>query len=462
MLEKFTEKAINVVTEAQNQAKLMQNVSVQPEHFLLALAKLAKGISLKVFRDYNITFSDLQKVVEEKLRFEKSSKIFSTPPFSNASKDLLKKSMDLAQKSGNQSILFEHIFLAVLNDKSSYISRILDRFDFDTYKSKDLLSRLVQKKTQKKLHPESDNSSKLPAELIETDKLLSGSKEIFDRALSKLSASQYEILGTEQILSSILEDKNSELAQILSKNGINSADFDEKLKKFTGREDEFENRQIIFTPNAFVAMNSAIEIAKELGSSEVNASHLLLGILKSKKGIAYKILQQMGISDSTLEKDILKPIENQMSEALTIMKLAKEEARRLGRNIVGTEMFLLGIIEEGNGIGARVLNELEINIKDARKAVENTIGYGDEYFDSEITFTDRAKKVLEIAWQLAQRRNDKKIDSAHLLYAITTVPECIAMKVLEQLGADVVEIKQGIILEKERSEKQNWKIFRKI
>ena len=80
MLEKFTEKAINVVTEAQNQAKLMQNVSVQPEHFLLALAKLAKGISLKVFRDYNITFSDLQKVVEEKLRFEKSSKIFSTPP----------------------------------------------------------------------------------------------------------------------------------------------------------------------------------------------------------------------------------------------------------------------------------------------------------------------------------------------------------------------------------------------
>ena len=70
MLEKFTEKAILVVTEAQNQARLMQNVSVQPEHFLLALAKLAKGISLKIFRDYNITFLDLQKVVEEKLRFE--------------------------------------------------------------------------------------------------------------------------------------------------------------------------------------------------------------------------------------------------------------------------------------------------------------------------------------------------------------------------------------------------------
>lgn len=452
MLEKFTEKAINVVTEAQNQAKFMQNVSVQPEHFLLALVKQAKGISLKIFRDFNVNFEDLQKVVEEKLRFEKSSKIFTTPPFSNASKDLLKKSLDLAQKSSNQNILYEHIFLAVLNDKNSYISRILERFNFDVYKAKDLISRLVQKKTLKKLHPESDDSTKLPKDLLETENLLSGSKHIFDRALSKLSTSKYEILGTEQIISSILEDKNSELSQILEKNGINSEIFEQKLKELTSRDDEFEGKQIIFTPNAFLAMNNAIECAKELGSSEVTPTHLLLGILKSKKGIAYNIFKQLNISDNTLEKEIIKPIENQMPEALTIMKLAKEEAKRIGRNTVGTEMFLLGIIAEGNGIGSRVLNELEISLKDARNTVEEIIGYGDDYFETEITFTDRAKKVLETSWQLAKKRNEPKIESAHLLYAITTVPDCIAMKVLEQLGADVVEIKQGIILEKQRSE----------
>lgn len=452
MLEKFTEKAINVVTEAQNQAKLMQNVSVQPEHFLLAIVKQAKGIPLKIFRTYNMNFEELQKVVEEKLRFEKSSRIFTTPPFSTASKELLKKSSDLAQKTSNTSILFEHIFLAVLNDKTSYISRILERFDFDVYKSKDLISRLVQKKIKKALHPESDDSTKLPKELLDTENLLSGSKNIFDKALSKLSTSKYEILGTEQIISSILEDKSSELSQILEKNGISSDIFEQKLNDLTSREDEFEGRQIIFTPNAFVAMNNAIECAKELGSSEVTPTHLVLGILKSKKGIAYNIFKQLNISDSTLEKEIVKPIENQMPEALTIMKLAKEEAKRIGRNTVGTEMFLLGIIAEGNGIGYRVLNELEISLKDARNVVEEIIGYGDDYFETEITFTDRAKKVLEIAWQLAKKRNDPKIESAHLLYAITTVPDCIAMKVLEQSGADVVEIKQGILLEKQRSE----------
>ena len=82
------------------------------------LSMVRNSYNFKDIKTYNTVGSwyseELQKVVEEKLRFEKSSKIFSTPPFSNASKDLLKKSMDLAQKSGNQSILFEHIFLSDL------------------------------------------------------------------------------------------------------------------------------------------------------------------------------------------------------------------------------------------------------------------------------------------------------------------------------------------------------------
>lgn len=98
-----------------------------------------------------------------------------------------------------------------------------------------------------------------------------------------------------------------------------------------------------------------------------------------------------------------------MPETLTILRLAKEEARRLGRNIVGTEMFLLGIIGEATGIGGQVLSELEINIKDARTVVENLIGFGNEYYDKEIIFTERAKRVLETAWELAKKITNKKL-----------------------------------------------------
>ena len=133
-----------------------------------------------------------------------------------------------------------------------------------------------------------------------------------------------------------------------------------------------------------------------------------------------------------------------MPETLTILRLAKEEARRLGRNVVGTEMFLLGIIGEGTGVGGRVLAELEITIRDARKVVEELIGFGNEYYDKEVVFTERAKRVLEKAWELAKKEKKSRIESGHMLLALTTEPTSIAMHALEQLGVDAVEIKEGI------------------
>ena len=62
---------------------------------------------------------------------------------------------------------------------------------------------------------------------------------------------------------------------------------------------------------------------------------------------------------------------------------AKEEARRIGRNVVGTEMFLLGILGEGTNVVAEVLSDFEITIKDARLVVENLVGFGNEYYDEE-------------------------------------------------------------------------------
>ncbi|HPT42200.1 MAG TPA: Clp protease N-terminal domain-containing protein, partial [Candidatus Gastranaerophilaceae bacterium] len=109
-----------------------------------------------------------------------------------------------------------------------------------------------------------------------------------------------------------------------------------------------------------------------------------------------------------------------------------------------------GILNEGMGVGFKVLNELEINIKDARQVIEGLIGYGNEYYETEIIFTKRAKKVLEIAWEKAKKHCKSRILSEHLLYAITMEPQSVAMKALEQLGVDAVEIKQGILKEIER------------
>lgn len=447
MFEKFTEKAINAVAEAQKIAQEMNSEYILSEHLLLALVKEAKGIPLKIFKNYNITYEALFDEISINLDISKAKSPNTVPNFSHHVKNILKHTLDIANKSGNPSILYEHLFLAVINDKNSNNVKTLEKLGFDIYASRTLLQKLVQKKVKKLYHPEIDDNREVePNRSEETDALFDSAEStaVFERAVAKLSASNYEILGTEQIVSSILEDKDAELTKILAQNGVTEKLFDEKLKNIQSRQAEYEGRHIIFTPNAFTIMNSALQTAKELGSSVVLPEHIILGVLKTKKGLAYEIFKELKISDDDLAHSIIKPIEKQMPQTLTILRLAKEEARRLGRNVVGTEMFLLGIIGEAAGVGAQVLAELEINIKDARKTVEQLIGFGNEYYDKEIVFTKRAKRVLEAAWELAKKERKSRIESAHMLLALTTEPTCIAMKALELLGVDAVEIREGV------------------
>ena len=446
MFEKFTEKALNVILEAQNIAIYDHSDKVLTEHLLLALVKETKGFCAKIFNSYNVTYDALAKEIYMSLNIEESD-MSSSIPFSEDFKRILKRTMDLVDESGNSTVHYEHLVLAAINDKHSKISQYLENLGFDIDKSRPLIEKLVQRKVKNDFHPENDDNKEPEIDHTqETDSLFDNpeSSKVFERAVSKLSTSDYEILGTEQIVSSILEDKESSLSKILAQFGITNEGFDEKLSKVQSRSAEYEGRQIVFTPNAFLAMSLAQQTAKELGSSEVLPEHMILGLLKTKKGVAYNILKEFNINDDDLAHTIIKPIEKEMPETLTILRLAKQEARRMGKNVVGTEMFLLGIIGEATGLGAQVLKGLEINIKDARLVVEHMIGFGNNYFDSEMSFTKRAKRVLETAWDYAKKANKTKISSSDLLWAITTEPDSTAMQVLEQLGTDVLEIREGI------------------
>lgn len=449
MLEKFTEKAINVIVEAQNAATDLRSSEVKPEHILIALVKQAKGISLKLFKMWNVS----EDGILEKLGWEYVDNTREREvPFGQQCKELLKKTLDFAKKTGNENILFEHIFLVLITDKNPNIDEILASFGFDTFQAREILIKLVQRKTKKLSHPEAEDEEEKVRSCFESIYEGSELSEILDNAAAKLSASHYEILGTEQILSAILEDENSELARVFANLGVNPESFANSLAKQQSRKSEFEDKKIIFTPNAFGVMNLALQTAKEYGSSEVKPEHVVLSILNSKKGLAYDVLKDLKVNEEKLINDIVKPIEKQMPETLRILRIAKEEARRIGRNIVGTEMFLLGVIAEGAGIGATVLSELEITLKDARLVVEGLVGFGNEYFDKEILYTKRAKRVLERAWELAKKQNKTKIGSEDLLLAIIEEPTSLAMKVLGQLGVDSVEVRYGIINECQKNQ----------
>jgi ATP-dependent Clp protease ATP-binding subunit ClpC len=133
------------------------------------------------------------------------------------------------------------------------------------------------------------------------------------------------------------------------------------------------------------------------------------------------------------------------SEAIRVIMLAQEEARRLGHNFVGTEQILLGLMGEGTGVAAKVLAELGVTLKDARREVEKIIGRGSGFVPPEIPFTPKVKNLFEQSFREAHSLGHNYINTEHLLLGLTEAGEGVAAKVLQNLGVDLQTIRAAVM-----------------
>ncbi len=131
--------------------------------------------------------------------------------------------------------------------------------------------------------------------------------------------------------------------------------------------------------------------------------------------------------------------------ARRVLTLAQEEAQRFNHNYIGTEHLLLGLVREGDGIAARVLNNLGVQLPKVRSAVEFIIGRGETMIMGEIGLTPRAKKVIELAVDEARRLNHQYIGTEHLLLGLVREGEGIAAGVLESLGVSLEKLRAQVI-----------------
>ena len=127
--------------------------------------------------------------------------------------------------------------------------------------------------------------------------------------------------------------------------------------------------------------------------------------------------------------------------ARRVLSLAQEEAQRFNHNYIGTEHILLGLVRETDGVAARVLSNLNVELHKVRSAVEFIIGRGERATPGEIGLTPRAKKVIELAVDEARRLNHHYIGTEHLLIGLMREGEGVAAGVLESLGINLDKIR---------------------
>src|SRR6266487_2098467 len=130
--------------------------------------------------------------------------------------------------------------------------------------------------------------------------------------------------------------------------------------------------------------------------------------------------------------------------ARRVLTLAQEEALRFNHNYIGTEHFLLGLVREGEGVAAKVLANLGVELNKVRSAVEVIIGRGDRAVMGEIGLTPRAKKVIELAVDEARRLGHHYIGTEHLLLGLVREGEGIAAGVLESLGVSLDKVRAEV------------------
>ena len=131
--------------------------------------------------------------------------------------------------------------------------------------------------------------------------------------------------------------------------------------------------------------------------------------------------------------------------AKKVLVLAQEEAQRFNHNYIGTEHLLLGLVREGEGVAAKVLGNLGVELNKVRSAVEFIIGRGNRMVIGDVNLTPRAKKVIELAVEEARRLNHNYIGTEHLLLGLVREGEGIAAGVLESLGVNLEKVRTQVI-----------------
>ncbi len=135
-----------------------------------------------------------------------------------------------------------------------------------------------------------------------------------------------------------------------------------------------------FTPRAQQVLSLARKEADRFNHNYVGTEHLLLGLLKLGQGVAVNVIEKMGLDLDTVRMEVEKQVgsgpETKMTGSIPytprvkkVLALAGKEAKNLQHSYVGTEHILLGLLREGEGVAARVLKNLEIDIERTRNEI---------------------------------------------------------------------------------------------
>ena len=317
-------------------------------------------------------------------------------------------------------------------------------------------------------------------------------KRVVDFAQEEAKRLGTEMVGSEHLLLGILREGEGVAAHVLERLGVGLDRVSAELERqVVAHEERAGNTTRLFlSSNAKKALDYALLEARELNpklglNDFVDTEHLLLGLIlegSASASVAVHLLTSLGVDIACIREEVLHELgcpsmtpasqdqtptprgvmtsQDNMWQRFTnpatrVIHFAQEEAKRLGMNVVGTEHILLGLVREGEGVAARVLERLGVSLGRVRSELARQVGAPEGHVvgSTRLTLSPKAKKALEYAQQEARELNTKLglldfVDTEHLLLGLVREGAgsgSKAVRLLEGLGVDLERVRKEVM-----------------
>ncbi|MDP9371928.1 MAG: hypothetical protein M3Q65_05645, partial [Chloroflexota bacterium] len=357
---------------------------------------------------------------------------------------MLTLAQEEAQRLGHSYIGPEHILLGLVREGDGIAARVLDNLGVQLPKVRAAVEFRIGR-----------GESRAMGEIG----LTAQAKTVIERAVEEARRLDHHYIGTEHLLLGLVRDGESIAAQALESLGVSPEKARAQViqvisnqggysQSDLGRQGRGENQPPSGTsPSLAEALRGLEAIRNELAAAITAQDFDLANGLRQRE-------RQLKERISRLEREGQQGaatlgggdrFDRFTERARRVLTLAREEAQRFGHNYIGTEHLLLGLVREGDGVAARVLGNLGVELPRVRTAVEFIIGRGESLIMGEIGLTPRAKKVIELAVDEARRLNHHYVGTEHLLLGLIREGEGIAAGVLESMGVSLGKVRAQVM-----------------
>jgi len=366
--DKFTERARRVMSLAQEEALRFQHNYIGTEHLLLGLVREGEGVAAKVLSNFGIELNKVRSAVE--FIVGRGDQIFlGEIGLTPRAKKVIELAVDEARRLNHHYIGTEHLLLGLIREREGIAAGVLQSLGVDLEKTR---TQTIQVLSQ-------------PDVLRKIEK---PQVELVPQLMEELLQEAQDVLGTvRQEKEQALERKEYDRAAELDNHEKKLRDSISKLETFWHLQPRFAQKNYtqseieiieddafdIFTVQLLRVFSRSLDEAKRFEHNYIGTEHLLLALIHESKGVTTEVLRNLEVNTNEVreavdgiigrgDRIILDEI-GFTPRAKKAIELAKKEARSMQHHYVGIEHLLLGLMREGQGIAAGVLESREVNVE---------------------------------------------------------------------------------------------------